>query len=42
MPYLLAAVAVVMPVALLVSVIRGRVRVRCCAVIPSASENVND
>lgn len=34
MPYLLAAVAVAMPIMLIVSVIRGRVRVQCCAVLP--------
>ena len=34
MPYVLAAVAVAMPVMLIVSVLRGRVRVNCCAVLP--------
>lgn len=34
MPYVLAAVAVAMPVMLIVSVIRGRLRVQCCAVVP--------
>ena len=34
MPYVLAAVAVAMPVILIVQVIRGRARVQCCAVVP--------
>ena len=42
MPYLLAAVAVVMPIALIASVVRGRVRVQCCAVIPPPNEKATD
>jgi len=34
MPYVLAAVAVVMPAILIVQVIRGRARVQCCVVVP--------
>jgi hypothetical protein len=34
MPYVLAVAAVMMPAILIVQTVRGRMRVRCCAVLP--------
>jgi len=34
MPYVLAVAALIMPAILIVQTVRGRMRVRCCAVLP--------
>jgi hypothetical protein len=40
--YLLAAVAVALPTVLVVSVLRGRTRVRCCSVAPEHDLRMRD
>jgi hypothetical protein len=41
-PYLLAAVAVALPIVLIVSSLRGRTRVRCCSVAPEHDRRILD